>query len=74
MTHDQTLKFRSDEAKVIGTSPDVQLVTVKAAQRILSIGRSKTFQLMAQGKLERRYIDGCTRITMKSVMAFVEGK
>lgn len=53
---------------------EVQLVTVKGAQRILSLGRSKIFQLLKQGRLERRRIDGCTRITMSSVMAFVEGK
>lgn len=54
--------------------PDAQLVTVKDVQRILSIGRSKAFQLMSRGALERRYIDGCSRITMKSVMAFVDGE
>ncbi len=53
---------------------DAKLVTVKDVQRILSIGRSKAFQLMSRGALERRYIDGCSRVTLKSVMAFVEGK
>ena len=55
-------------------SPDALLVTVKDVQRILSIGRTKAFELMAQGKLERHRVDGCVRITMKSIMAFVEGK
>lgn len=54
--------------------PDAKLVTVKDVQRILSIGRSKAFQLMSRGALERRYIDGCSRVTLKSVMALVEGK
>lgn len=53
---------------------DVQLVTVQDVQRMLSIGRSKAYDLMAKGALERRHVDGCSRVTLKSVMAFVEGK
>lgn len=68
IAHDPLLELKNS------IPPDAQLVTVKDVQRILSIGRSKAFQLLAEGRLERRRIDGCTRITMSSVMAFVEGK
>lgn len=54
--------------------PEAQLATVETTTRILAIGRSKVFDLMSKGVLERRRIDGCTRITMRSINRVAEGK
>lgn len=44
------------------------LVTPKVSGKLLGIGKTKTFQLLAKGILERRYVDGAVRVTLRSVL------
>lgn len=44
------------------------LIKVSDACRLLGIGKTKAFALAKSGALERVRLNGCTRITMASVM------
>lgn len=50
------------------------LVSVKDAQDLVGYKRSKVFSMLADGTLQRVKSGKSTRVTMKSIMAFVEGK
>jgi hypothetical protein len=56
---------RSPRAKIIGLEP--LLVTVREAGALLGFGKTKIFQLLECGALERRKVNGATRITLRSV-------
>lgn len=50
------------------------LVSVKDAQDLVGYKRSKVFSMLADGTLQRVKSGRSTRVSMKSIMAFVEGK
>ncbi|HVE46909.1 MAG TPA: helix-turn-helix domain-containing protein [Acidimicrobiales bacterium] len=50
----------------------VLLVTVSEAARILRLGRSKTYELIAAGALEVVHIGRCCRVPVDSVEAYVD--
>lgn len=50
------------------------LVSVKDAQDLVGYKRSKVFSMLADGTLQRVKSGKSTRVSMKSIMAFVEGK
>lgn len=50
------------------------LVSVKDAQDLVGYKRSKLFSMLADGTLKRVKSGKSTRVTMESIMAFVEGK
>ena len=50
------------------------LVSVEDAQRLVGYKRSKLFSMLAEGTLQRVKSGKSTRVTMKSIMAFVEGR
>jgi len=45
------------------------VTTIHGAMKALGFGRTKTYKLIDSGTLERIYIDGSPRITMRSVRA-----
>lgn len=47
-------------------------VDVRSACKLVGIGKTKLYQLIAQNKLERRKIDGKTVITLRSIRALVD--
>ena len=50
------------------------LVSVKDAQELIGYKRSKVFTMLADGTLKRVKSGRSTRVTMASIMAFVEGR
>ena len=48
-------------------SPFPLLVTVQQACKLLACGKTKVFDLLNQGTLERRKIGKATRITLESI-------
>ena len=50
------------------------LVSVKDAQDLVGYKRSKLFSMLADGTLKRVKSGKSTRVSMESIMAFVEGK
>lgn len=50
---------------------DSFLLRPEAAANVLSIGRSKLYELMASGRLASVTIDGCRRVRIEDVEAFV---
>ena len=50
-----------------GDSPDPLLVTVDRAGELLSCGKTKIFDLINRGQLERRKLGRATRITLSSI-------
>jgi excisionase family DNA binding protein len=49
------------------------LLTPEEAAELLSIGRSKVYDLMGDGRLASVRIDSCRRVPMSALVAFVEG-
>lgn len=50
----------------------VLLLSVDEVARALSLGRSKTYELIAAGELEVVHIGRCARVLVESVEAYVE--
>lgn len=50
----------------------VLLLSVAEAARALSLGRSKTYELIASGELEVVHIGRCSRVPVDAVEAYVE--
>jgi len=50
---------------------DRLLLTPVEAARVLGIGRTKVYELMASGRLRSVRLDGCRRITRDDLAAFV---
>ena len=48
------------------------LLTIPAAARVLSIGRTKTYELIGRGDLEVVHIDGSARVPIDAVRSYVE--
>jgi len=48
-------------------------ISVRQAQKALSLGRTKVYDLMAQGRLERIKVGRRTLITTASIKALVGG-
>ena len=49
------------------------LVSVDEASRLLSVGRTKVYELIAAGDLDGRKAGKSTRIVMASIRRYVEG-
>lgn len=50
---------------------DRYLLRPDDAARVLSIGRSKLYELLASGRLTSVMIDGCRRVRIEDIEAFV---
>lgn len=50
----------------------VLLLTVSEAARMLGLGRSKTYELIAAGALEVVHIGRCCRVPVDAVEAYVD--
>lgn len=50
------------------------LVTVKEAARLLSVSRSKIYEMIRRGELRRVKIDRCSRIDARSIDAILNSK
>ena len=55
-------------------SEDCRLVTITEAAKLLAIGRSTVYKLIKTGRLETRDLNGCQRVTMRSIKEFVDGE
>ena len=53
------------------TAERVLLLRVTEAARVLGLGRTKTYELIADGRLEVVRIDGAVRIPVEAVEQFV---
>ena len=62
---DERAQRRSSHTRTIDLQP--LLVTVREAGALLGFGKTKIFQLLECGALERRKVKGATRITLRSV-------
>ena len=53
---------------------DTRLVTISGAARLLCIGRSTVYRLIETNRLDVVDLNGCRRITMHSINAFLDGE
>lgn len=51
-----------------------RLVKITEAARLLAIGRSTVYKLIKTGRLETRDLNGCQRVTMRSIKEFIDGE
>lgn len=72
--HDNTLiEWATEPDSPTGadrTAP--MLLKIPAAARALSIGRTKTYELIARGELEVVHIDGFARVPVEALRSYVE--
>lgn len=52
---------------------DKRLVTISGAARLLALGRNTVYRLVKSGRLQTVELNGCSRITMQSIDAFLDG-
>ena len=52
---------------------DRRLVTISGAARLLALGRNTVYKLIATGRLDVVELNGCKRITMRSIREFADG-
>ena len=52
---------------------DRRLVTISAAARLLALGRNTVYRLIETGRLDTVELNGCKRVTMKSIKEFTDG-
>ena len=53
---------------------DCRLVKITETAKLLAIGRSTVYKLIKTGRLETTDLNGCQRVTMRSIKAFVDGE
>lgn len=51
-----------------------RLVTISGAARLLALGRNTIYRLIETGRLDTVDLNGCKRVTMRSVHAFINGE
>lgn len=56
-----------------GSKPDTRLVTISGAAKLLCIGRSTVYRLIDTKRLDVVDLNGCRRITMRSINEFLDG-
>ena len=52
---------------------DRRLVTIAGSARLLAIGRNTIYKLIATGRLDTVELNGCKRVTMRSIREFADG-
>lgn len=52
---------------------DRRLVTISGAARLLALGRNTVYKLISTGRLDTVELNGCKRVTMRSVKEFADG-
>lgn len=53
-------------------APSPALLTVESAARVLQLGRTKTYQLIARGDIPSVQIDGSRRVRVRDLEEYVE--
>ena len=53
---------------------DTRLVTISGAARMLDVGRNTIYALIESRRLDTVDLNGCKRITMKSLNEFIDGQ
>ena len=56
-----------------GDKNETRLCTISGAARLLAIGRSTVYRLVKTGRLDTVELNGCVRITMRSIQEFING-
>lgn len=51
-----------------------RLVTISGAARLLGLGRNTVYRLIMTGRLDTVDLNGCQRVTMRSIHAFINGE
>ena len=57
-----------------GDKNENRLVSISAAARLLTLGRSTLYKLISTGRLDTVDLNGCKRVTMRSIHAFIKGE
>ncbi len=70
-----TTEVGAPDVSILESLPDLPavLVTVKEAGRMLGVGRTTAYELIASGDLEVVHIGRCSRVPVESILALVEG-
>jgi hypothetical protein len=51
-----------------------RLAKITDAAKLLAVGRSTVYKLIKTGRLETRDLNGCQRVTMRSIKEFIDGE
>jgi len=53
---------------------DMRLVTISGTARLLALGRNTIYRLIETGRLDTVELNGCSRVTMRSINSFLDGE
>ena len=56
-----------------GDKNETRLCTISGAARLLDLGRNTVYKLVKTGRLDTVELNGCVRITMRSIQEFING-
>lgn len=51
-----------------------RLCTISGAARLLALGRNTIYRLIETGRLDTVDLNGCRRVTMRSIRQFIDGE
>ena len=67
--------LKGKSAKVAkGERAETRLATISGAARLMALGRNTVYKLIRSKRLDTVDLNGCQRITMKSINEFLEGE
>lgn len=56
------------------TKAETRLVTISGAARLLALGRNTVYRLIETKRFDTVELNGCSRVTMRSINAFLNGE
>lgn len=62
----------TDEPRVKRTERELRLVSIAGTARLLALGRNTVYRLIRNGRLHVVRLNGCPRVTMRSINEFLE--
>lgn len=62
------------ETVVKNTKAETRLVTIAGTAKMLAVSRNTVYRLMATKRLDAVDLNGCRRVTMKSIDEFIAGE
>jgi excisionase family DNA binding protein len=62
-----------DELDPLAAEPRPALLTIKQAARVLNLGRSTVYELIADGRLEVVHIGRSTRVPTDAISKLIQG-
>ena len=69
-----TIRGDEQDRRKAQSDEDKRLITIAGAARMLALGRNTVYTLIETGRLDTVDLNGCKRVTMRSIRQFINGE